>query len=354
MNFTANETCVENAKDAPGASDLLEANSAEESASGDMSREFTVQPFSPLTKNCDGFVGAAYACEQNNSKAIELDDELPLVRSSSYENIYVGTKLPGEEPLEYSEDVDITSPGDSFNGRHTESHLAKQSDGKSCSFENLYEESTAKETTCVEEKDVDEQEDEFNLDRPEKSIKEWQKEYDEMEDENASYTAGGRMTLTFENESSALASSPIDITLESGLDKVGCGASETQSPLQHSVSYDLDANVDGKMVRRFSTGSTPDEIGAVSVNTEKNADIVVKGIVDCINVTACLVICYHSQCLGILFLIQQSLPLHFSGHYADTPVLSLLILLLYKAHHATESINCKPITCPKVGCAICV
>lgn len=195
-----------------------------------------------------------------------LDEtESSIIRSSSYENIYIGTKLPGEELPEEIVDVDMSIVGDPFIMGHVELHLAKRPDGRSSSFENLYEDIQAKEATCIEDKDVDEQEeDETDLEKPEKGEK-------DVGDKEQNMCIASRLTLTFE-------SSPIDITLEYGLDKIGHSTSETSPTLQHSVSYDMDTDIQSRKTRRFSTGSSPDEIAASDV--EKSVTTVTKGTSD--------------------------------------------------------------------------
>jgi hypothetical protein len=205
--------------------------------------------------------------------------EAEVFRSSSYENIYVGTKLPGDECFEYSDNVDISTVGDPYYVGHEELHLTKRSDGRSSSFENLYENIQVKEeVTCEKEEEVGEKDDETGLNKPENGGNEDGKE-NAGEEVCVRSVPSGRPSVTFENEASLFPSSPIDITLESGLDKIGHGKSETSPKLQHSLSYDTDTDSPVKKTRRLSTGSTPDEIELAAPHVEKSSVAARKGIV---------------------------------------------------------------------------
>jgi hypothetical protein len=200
--------------------------------------------------------------------------EAQVIRSSSYENIYVGTKLPGDECLECSDDVDISTVGEPYYVGHEDLHLTKRFDGRSSSFENLYENIQVKEATRMDEKD-----DKRDLDKPEKRGSEGGKE-NEGEEVCVHTVTSGRPSMTFENETLLFPSSPIDITLESGLDKIGHGKSEASPVLQHSLSYDTDTESPVKKTRRLSTGSTPDEIDLAAPHVEKSSATARKGIVN--------------------------------------------------------------------------
>jgi len=182
-------------------------------------------------------------------------EDVCLLRSSSYEDIYVGTKLPGDEPAGDKGDiVSASDVGDRFDSRPSDTALRKQSGGrKSSSFENLYE----MQDTQTEDRDFYEMEnDGLNA-----SIRQWQAK-DGSEDLGEKDAALAPVTSRIWQ---ARRSCPIDITVESGLDRVGQSAGHGGSVtkrsschlLQHSMSYDLE--MDKKTHRRqVSSGSSLD------------------------------------------------------------------------------------------------
>jgi hypothetical protein len=253
---------------------------ADDSAADDMPTYFQHD-----AKIADGSVTEGnldmYSFGAAGSETTEYAQEAHVVRSSSYENIYVGTKLPGEESQEYCDVLEISAVGEPRYAGHEEPHLTKRIDGKSSSFENLYESIQMKETTCVEEKDVDERGD----DEPDRYEPEKGEHYEEKEDvDEGGYdrpVTAGRPSVTFGNDALLFPSSPIDITLESGLDKIGHGKSEASPLLQHSLSYDTDTDTPIKKTRRSSTGSTPDEIDLAAPRVEKSVAAESKGTFGC-------------------------------------------------------------------------
>lgn len=162
-------------------------------------------------------------------------EEKHRLKSSSYEDIYIGVK----GPLEDEDDVimPVGGPieiGDRFDTRHVDPQF-KDGEAKSSSFENLYE-ASKKEAGDVEEKDVDEREGdlESETDRPEKGVVEDEKENDGVIATERKTTRDFSLDHV-EAEIHATRSppifkypSPIDVTLESGLDQVG---QEDQSQL---------------------------------------------------------------------------------------------------------------------------
>ena len=210
-------------------------------------------------------------------------------RSSSFENIYQQTTLVAEAPPT----VEHIEVGDRFDTKHVPDHLG-QMVGKLCSFENLYRE-TVKEAKSVEEKDVDEKEDEQKyIDLPEKGAHEDQKEFERVdslpeaeqmdvveEEEAASSSSAHSMvkkaasldldikvkwhpvlpppklvTTQFFSQSSP----PIDVTYESGLDLVGqeqqlSGTLESgHDNLERSQSYDIqEEQRSGSRSRHYSS-----------------------------------------------------------------------------------------------------
>ena len=229
------------------------------------------------TAKSDMVIGAAHIVDEHT-----LQEKHRLL-SSSYEEIYVGAKLPGEEDQEEvmaGEEIEI---GDKFESGHLESHLVSASQGKSSSFENLYAESV-KECQDVEEKEVDEREtEEVDLFKPEKGEGEDEKEADvEKSGEFGSLSkipdeAEGDTKVDSEADSSVLPttlspptqfsppqSTPIDATYESGLDLVGqeqqtvvSFAAEERELLGRSQSYEDRAPEQASRHRHFSS---PDEM----------------------------------------------------------------------------------------------
>lgn len=210
-------------------------------------------------------------------------------RSSSFENIYQQTTLVAEAPPS----VELIEVGDRFDTKHVPDHLGQMA-GKLCSFENLYRE-TVKEAKSVEEKDVDEKEDEQKyIDLPEKGAHEDQKEFervdsqpqveqmDIVEEEAVSISSSAHtmvkkaasldldikvkwhpvlpppklVTTQFFSQSSP----PIDVTYESGLDLVGQeqqlnGTLESgHDNLERSQSYDIqEEQHSGSRSRHYSS-----------------------------------------------------------------------------------------------------
>jgi len=238
------------------------------------------------------------------AETVKECNERHLLRSSSYEDIYDGTTLPGEETSEDMSVVEVSDIGDRFDARHhLEPHLAQQTHGRCSSFENLYdgEESQEKETAFIEEKDVDEkeindEEDEIDLERPEKGECEDIKEFSSTEKEKYLDESGENECLGDEKhnvdnlmeearlfEDSGLfldhqrahdsagprapfqtpvKTSPIDMTFESGLEHSVNGdhyAAAHSSALQHSLSYELPPEVLERKLSRFSIDSDDDD-----------------------------------------------------------------------------------------------
>ncbi len=204
----------------------------------------------------------------------QLEDKHRLM-SSSYEDIYVGTSLPGDEGLVSVDDVVPGEVGDRFDTRHVDPHLVKMPDGKSSSFENLYEEATVKESKDIEEKDVDEREKEsdYDLDKPEKGEYEDEKAETEVEKSDSETVHSAPIDSSSDqlpgtrSPPAHLPSdlSPIDVTLESGLDRIGQTFAESQDrdSLERSKSYEAgtdEAAADGEDSLRQRHFSSPDDV----------------------------------------------------------------------------------------------
>jgi len=189
-----------------------------------------------------------YPAEHTKPTESTLDAKDRL-KSSSYEDIYVGIKGPLDD------EDDLVMPmgapievGDRFESRHMDPQFV-DGGAKSSSFENLYE-ASKKEEGDVEEKDIDEREVESDPERPEKGFGEDEKEGSCRD--NKSPPPYPSTSLSREEADAPSRSpvakhpSPIDVTLESGLDQVGQDEKHVQflidSPsrntLEHSVSYD--------------------------------------------------------------------------------------------------------------------
>ena len=107
----------------------------------------------------------------------------------------------------------------------------------------------------------------MDLEKPEKGEHEDEKDYYEEKDDQT--TTGSPSSkpagLQFSTKRMSHQFSPIDITLESGLDMAGQGSQpnttdvlrSTTPPLMHSVSYSVETQEMRR--RKFSTGSSPDE-----------------------------------------------------------------------------------------------
>lgn len=215
------------------------------------------------TTKSDMVMGSVHATDEHG-----LQEKHRLL-SSSYEEIYVGAKLPGEDEEEgilVGEDIEI---GDKFESKHVDSHLVSVSQGKSSSFENLYI-ASMKESQDVEEKEVDEKEttEEVDLDKPEKGEGEDEKECmiqadlekkgdfgslsqipeeAEIESKVEADSSVPPTTVSPPDQFSPPPSAPIDVTYESGLDLVGqeqqtavTFASEEHELLGRSLSYEAD------------------------------------------------------------------------------------------------------------------
>ncbi len=171
------------------------------------------------------------------------DDEVGMAlgpRTSSYEDIYEGVKGPLEDEASTMQQpvgasgLDI---GDRFDTRHVDSEFRTT---KASSFENLYEAGgggsdeeepgSFKEAGDVEEKDIDEASRSSTDDeRPEKG---------EGEDEKE------QTMLTSTRPTPNKYTSPIDVTLESGLDLVGQDSIDEpglgpHSQLERTHSYNV-------------------------------------------------------------------------------------------------------------------
>lgn len=191
-----------------------------------------------------------------------------VVLSSSYEDIYIGTKLPGDEPQDDEADiVDVSDIGDRFDARPRGSRSVNQSGGRSSSFENLYEihRKESADRGLVEMAD----------DSVIASIQQWQ-----VKDSSEDLSEKDSMLASIPSVSwEAQRSCPIDITVESGLDRVGqtAGYSRTTALrssahlLQHSMSYDMEV---GRRHHRISSGSSldgDDEGASDDCQRERNA-----------------------------------------------------------------------------------
>lgn len=189
-----------------------------------------------------------------------------FVRSSSYEDIYVGTKLPGDEPPDDEDDVvDVTNNGDRYDSRPTGAALRRQSGRRSSSFENLYE-MQKKEAVFTEERNEMENEDE-NFCMQQWQIRDSAEDLSEKDSVSAPvYSLVG----------DARKNSPIDITVESGLDRLGQSAGYSRNKtkrssshlLQHSMSYDIGPD---RTPCKISTGSSLDgDDEAIDFQRERN------------------------------------------------------------------------------------
>lgn len=186
------------------------------------------------------------------------DDDGRLPRSSSYEDIYVGTKLPGDEQSDDDEAgvIDVADIGDRFDSRPAATAVHRRQSGRrSSSFENLYE-TQRREAAGSGETEND-------------SIQ-WQMKESSCED----LSEKDSMLAPFSGQPRR--NSPIDITVESGLDRVGQSeeySTTKRSPshsLQHSMSYDV---AERRLV--LGSGSSLDgeekEHAVGSVQRERNA-----------------------------------------------------------------------------------
>ena len=187
------------------------------------------------------------------------DDDAQLFRSSSYEDIYVGTKLPGDD--EHSDDeggvLKVSDIGDRFDSRPASTAVRRQSGRRSSSFENLYEMQRREAPNDAENDGV-----------------QWQMKESSCED----LSEKDSMLAPFPPPiGQARRNSPIDITVESGLDRVGQSEeydSRKRSPshlLQHSMSYDVVDPAQRHLVLGSSSSLDGDEDdGAADLRTERN------------------------------------------------------------------------------------
>jgi len=204
----------------------------------------------------DGGVYAKDEIENSCFAEVTSSEDADIVRSSSYEDIYVGTKLPGDEPADDKGDVVIACDvGDRFDSRPSCIAQRKQSGTrKSSSFENLYE----MQDRQVDDRDIAEME----SDSLSTSMHQWQtKDASDLDlaekDSMLAPPVSSRMWQ-------ARKSCPIDITVESGLDRVGqsaCHVTKRSSChlLQHSMSYDLEMDKKTQSHRRKTSGGSSPE-----------------------------------------------------------------------------------------------
>ena len=218
-----------------------------------------------------------------------LRDDIELkakdrTKSSSYEDIYTGVKAP----LEDVDDEVLIPPeveiGDRYD-KHVDAHF-ENIEGRASSFENLYETST-KEANVVEEKDVDEGDGttDSDTDRPEKGIGEDEKFYVQSPPQMYMSTVKPEPELDLDLSSSQQKTSPsqsvqymspIDVTLESGLDLVGQNPQELSSSiedrdaLERSQSYEV-RHDDFDAFDRHRHFSSPDDVLHVA-GKDKEAD----------------------------------------------------------------------------------
>jgi len=164
----------------------------------------------------------------------------------------VGTKLPGDEPTEGQDYVvDVSDIGDRFESQPNCTSFRKQSAGRSSSFENLYE-LQKKEAVLAAERDQMETGGESFYQQP------WQMR-DSSEDISDIDSVVPLPIHSLIRETPK--SSPIDITMDSGLDRVGQSEGYSRSApkrwsphlLQHSISYDMDPDKKRHVVSSVSS-----------------------------------------------------------------------------------------------------
>jgi len=175
-----------------------------------------------------------------------------VLRSSSYEDIYVGTKLPGDEHTDDENGIlDVSEIGDRFDSRPATAVFLRQTRRKSSSFENLYE-IQKKEAVFAEEMN--------EMDSENFCTNQWQ-----MKDSSEDVSEKDSMLAPFPSLiAHARRNSPIDITVESGLDRVGQTTEyssrnttkrSSSRVLQHSMSYDVEP---GRTHHKLGSGSSLD------------------------------------------------------------------------------------------------
>ena len=177
-----------------------------------------------------------------------------VVRSSSYEDIYVGTKLPGDEHPDDEDGVlDVSDIGDRFDTRPASAAFLRQSGGRSSSFENLYEMQKKEALFGGERNEMENDSENFCMNQ-------WQ-----MKDSSDDLSEKDSILAPFPSLiGQARRNSPIDITVESGLNRVGQSAEYggrkktkrwSSHLLQHSMSYDLEPD---KRHHKLGSGSSLD------------------------------------------------------------------------------------------------
>lgn len=178
---------------------------------------------------------------------LERKDRL---RSSSYEDIYVDVKAPLEDDSEILIPSGPLQVGDRFEGKHFDSQFV---DGKASSFENLYE-ASSKEAEDIDDKDIDEKDAESDLDRPEKGEGEDEKYYVQSPpqmfmstrtDTDYEVDVTSPVPIQKATPQPGQYGSPIDVTLECGLDQVG----QETTVQQHSsgtrgISWQIEERAD--------------------------------------------------------------------------------------------------------------
>jgi len=194
----------------------------------------------------------------------QSSDDGRLLRSSSYEDIYVGTKLPGDEPSDDKDySFDVSDIGDRFDSRPTCAAFLKQLGRRSSSFENLYEMQKREPEFAGDRNEVEDDSESF-------CMQPWQIRDSSEDFGEKDYVLAPIPSLIGEAQKNF----PIDITVESGLDRVGQSAGYTTKRssshlLQHSMSYDLDPD---KRHCKISSGSSLDgNDDGIDLQREQNA-----------------------------------------------------------------------------------
>ena len=200
------------------------------------------------SQNIDTYPDSVAAADEVTQSS---GDGRHILRSSSYEDIYVGTKLPGDEPSDDRDYVvDVSDIGDRFDSRPACATTYRRQSGRSSSFENLYEMHQKLAAFAGESNDMEHDGESYY------SVQ-WQ-----MRDSSEDISEKDSVLAPIPSLIGELKSSPIDITVESGLDRVGQSmgysritAKRSPHLLQHSMSYDLDPD---KRHREISSGSSLD------------------------------------------------------------------------------------------------
>ena len=182
------------------------------------------------------------------------------VRSSSFEGIYDDATPPLEgSSSESTTDVTPCDVGDRFAPARVEEEEAGAL-ARVSSFEGLYGDGAfGKEAAHVEEKDVDElgATTDSDLDRSEKGAHEDEKFYVQSPPQmfasaRSDLASDLELDLSSGRSSAAHAQSPIDVTLESGLDRVG---QSDATPVEEQVSF-RDRHFSTPELRRFAGAGT--------------------------------------------------------------------------------------------------